>query len=73
MKRGSSWLSEHRNAVAVGILILRGEGVPYTFLQKDKTSLPASIPFSNNPSEKKSCDTVPALSPSIVFLLDLNI
>ena len=54
MKRCSSCrLSEHRNAVAVGLLLLlrRGEGVPYTFLKRRHLSRPP--PLSRKTPSKK--------------------
>ena len=54
MKRCSSCrLSEHRNAVAVGLLLLlrRGEGVPYTFLKRRHLSRPP--PLSRKTRRKK--------------------
>ena len=66
MKRGSSWLSEHRNAVAVGILILRGEGVPYTFLRRRHLSQPPSLSQTTRP-KKKVVIQCPPSPPQLCF------
>ena len=63
-------LSEHRNAVvAVGLLPLGCEGIPYIFSEEDISAGVRLTTPSHNPVEKKSCGTVRDLSPTIVFVL----
>ena len=63
MKRRSGWLTRVKSAVAVGLLLLGGEGVPCCLPRR---YLSACASMSYNPVEKVS-GALRALSPSIAF------
>ena len=64
LKRCSSWLSRVGNAVAVSLLLLRCEGIPYIFSEED---ISAGVRLIVAQPRRKSSDAVHALS--IVFAL----
>ena len=61
MNRGSSWLSENRNADAAGLLLLLGDGAPHISLQRRYLCKPPS--HCRTTTSKKKVVTQCAPSP----------